>query len=167
MTLRKVLGSVLTGAALLLLSVGASQAAIVKIDFFSPGGSYFTSPQTLTPGNGFTLEDEMNVLDPDGSVSVSVTQVDDDGELLGGLITFTMPSSSSLSPTTASVKSGQDVFALSNFVGTGNVYTTSFSGLTKGASNVSVQVVPIPAALPLMLGGLAGLGLIARRKKDV
>jgi hypothetical protein len=29
------------------------------------------------------------------------------------------------------------------------------------------QVVPIPAALPLMLGALAGLGLIARRKKDV
>ncbi len=29
-----------------------------------------------------------------------------------------------------------------------------------------LSIVPVPAALPLMLGALAGLGLIARRKTD-
>lgn len=56
-------------------------------------------------------------------------------------------------------------FALGDSLsGSGN-----WSIVTKDLSNAQLyaQVVPIPAALPLMLGALAGLGLIARRKKDV
>ena len=42
-------------------------------------------------------------------------------------------------------------------------------GVTGDGNNVtlvgSVSQVPVPAALPLMLAGLAGLGLFARRRK--
>jgi hypothetical protein len=34
------------------------------------------------------------------------------------------------------------------------------------SGTLAVVPVPVPAALPLMLGALAGLGLIARRKTD-
>lgn len=39
-------------------------------------------------------------------------------------------------------------------------------GPTSLGGTVSLVAVPVPAALPLMLGALAGLGLIARRKTD-
>lgn len=40
------------------------------------------------------------------------------------------------------------------------------TGQLGGAYSGPLAIVPVPAALPLMLGALAGLGLIARRKTD-
>lgn len=47
---------------------------------------------------------------------------------------------------------------------------TFVSGRYESVAGVAITVpaaapVPVPAALPLMLGGIAGLGLLARRKR--
>jgi hypothetical protein len=35
---------------------------------------------------------------------------------------------------------------------------------TSGTSR-AIEIIPLPASLPLLLGGLAGLGFISRRRK--
>jgi hypothetical protein len=69
---------------------------------------------------------------------------------------------------TATGGSALTVAASSLAVGT--QYLVRVSGNAVGALGGSysgpLAIVPIPAALPLMLGALAGLGLIARRKTD-
>jgi len=75
---------------------------------------------------------------------------------------------------------GHDVGAQTNYPGHDGSYTFVASGMTEsigfgqagstnGASpiidNVSVSTVPLPAALPLLLSGLAALGALSRRRK--
>jgi hypothetical protein len=46
------------------------------------------------------------------------------------------------------------------------VRVSGTAGAAGGQYLGGLSIVPVPAALPLMLGALAGLGLIARRKTD-
>lgn len=61
---------------------------------------------------------------------------------------------------------------LSSALAAGTQYAVRVTGTASGVSGgaysgaLGIVPVPIPAALPLMLGALAGLGLIARRKTD-
>ena len=54
------------------------------------------------------------------------------------------------------------VFGLDGAAGVDHSYTVQAAGATGPA----VGVVPLPAGLPLLFAGLAGLGLIARRRKS-
>ncbi len=58
---------------------------------------------------------------------------------------------------------------LPTFLSLGDSFTITFEG--SGAIDLlvfddGVNVVPVPAALPLMLAGLGGFGLLARRRKN-
>jgi hypothetical protein len=61
----------------------------------------------------------------------------------------------------------EPVWAAFSVTGTSGTWSITGAPQELSHANLYAQVVPIPAALPLMLGALAGLGLIARRKKDV
>jgi hypothetical protein len=61
----------------------------------------------------------------------------------------------------------EPVWAAFSLSGTSGNWSITGGPQQLSHANLYAQVVPIPAALPLMLGALAGLGLIARRKKDV
>jgi hypothetical protein len=54
---------------------------------------------------------------------------------------------------------GQDIIAKSTKLG--------INGRIKVISSTTTQVIPLPAALPLFLSGLIGLGLVARRRRSV
>ncbi len=75
-----------------------------------------------------------------------------------------------LLPTIVVIKAGPEFFFYSILAGTlSGSFDTTLLG-NKGLSHISFYdgaraVVPLPAALPLMLGGLAGLGYIASRRR--
>lgn len=65
-------------------------------------------------------------------------------------------------------ETGSETFASSE-LGIGDSFFITYSG--SGAVDAlvfddGVSVVPVPAALPLMLGGMAAFGLVARRRKQ-
>ena len=45
--------------------------------------------------------------------------------------------------------------------------TYNYDGTTDGENTDLPSTVPVPAGLPLLLAGLAGLGVLARRRRDV
>ncbi|WP_299854967.1 VPLPA-CTERM sorting domain-containing protein [uncultured Roseobacter sp.] len=60
---------------------------------------------------------------------------------------------------------GQITFAQpSRIIGIGDSIVLGYGG-SGGIDSLQLAAVPVPAALPLMLAGLGGLGLVARRRK--
>ncbi|GJL94698.1 MAG: hypothetical protein DHS20C05_11030 [Hyphococcus sp.] len=87
----------------------------------------------------------------------------------------TSGSTTEFSLTGTNVTTGAIPFSLSTditggfallFAGTAGDYVLSLNGMSAAALyDLSIQAVPIPGALPLLLSGIAGLGFASRRKK--
>jgi hypothetical protein len=68
----------------------------------------------------------------------------------------------------ASSSTDGDLYRGVFFAFTGNVVfrgTSSFNPVNQGAFPYEIAPIPVPAALPLLLAGLGGLALMARRRK--
>lgn len=52
----------------------------------------------------------------------------------------------------------------SSLIGVGGTFSVAYSG-SGGVDSLVISAVPIPAALPLLVGALGGLGFVARRRR--
>jgi hypothetical protein len=110
-----------------------------------------------------------------GTVSITATNIKDDGELVGGIVKFTLNDPVTWIPDSGTVCQGQcTVLAtIASFTNVGNIWSGSFSIPGTGrdqpaASNITIDftLVPIPAALPLLATGLVGLWGIGRLRRQ-
>lgn len=179
-------------AALLWVALaGPAQAAIVtasstyRVDFATPGLAASTSlPADATFLVSATFDDanlvgnEITIVPSSptdtfqvffGTASGGFTAASD---LFGGPLLQVQPNGGAFSIASLWFET---LFTVASGSAAGN-YLLSFSGtgfqVTPEGNTAdfvmagSVQVVPVPAALPLLLAGLAGLGAVARRKKQ-
>jgi hypothetical protein len=84
---------------------------------------------------------------------------------------FTLALFSTLAPGAIVTDTGSNVLEVAaSSLSAGVQYFVRVTGNATGTAGGQylggLSIVPVPAALPLMLGALAGLGLIARRKTD-
>ncbi len=178
----------IAAAALLLAMTGAAQAAMVtltneyRVDFASNTIDYATG---LPTGSSFFVSatfDDVNLVD--NQLSIAPGSPTDSFTLNFGNYSFNAASDNFGGPliqTSASpsglVFSGllfETLFNIATGPGTGE-YLLSFTGnsfqLTPSGntsdfvSTGAVQVVPLPAVLPLLLAGLGFFGVIGRRKQ--
>ncbi|MEP5758982.1 MAG: VPLPA-CTERM sorting domain-containing protein [Litoreibacter sp.] len=168
----------------------SSSAAFIDFLDFDPDGDLSTfgaevdatdglSPAGFTEisfGIGYALSDPM------GNFSGGFDVFDEDGEFLAGdlLAVGFMEDVIELQfgnlNGSGSGDFGSSVLALISFddpLGA-NPFTSFFDGDSLGASisissvaNTSVAPIPLPAGLPLLLGGLGFLGFMKRRKKNL
>ncbi len=178
----------IAAAALLLAMTGAAQAAMVtltneyRVDFASNTVDYATG---LPTGSSFfvsTTFDDANLVN--NELSIAPGSPTDSFTLNFGNYSFNAASDNfggpliqaSASPS-GLVWSGlqfETLFNIATGPGTGE-YLLSFSGnsfqLTPSGNTIdfvssgAVQVVPLPAVLPLLLAGLGFFGVIGRRKQ--
>jgi hypothetical protein len=174
--------------ALLLAMTGAAQAAMVtltseyRVDFASTNVDYATG---LPTGSSFfvsTTFDDANLVD--NRLSIAPGSPTDSFTLNFGNYSFNAASDNFGGPLIQASNSGsglvlsgllfETLFNIASGPGTGE-YLLSFSGtgfqLTPSGntgefvSTGAVQVVPLPAVLPLLLAGLGFFGVIGRRNK--
>lgn len=178
----------IAAAALLLAMTGAAQAAMVtltseyRVDFASHTVDYATG---LPTGSSFfvsTTFDDINLVD--NQLSIAPGSPTDSFTLNFGNYSFNAASDNFGGPLIQTSGSGsglvlsgllfETLFNIVSGSGTGE-YLLSFSGnsfqLTPSGNTIdfvssgTVQVVPLPAVLPLLLAGLGFFGVIGRRNK--
>jgi hypothetical protein len=164
-------------------SVTVSTAGLSGNAFFDadPLGTYSFGPTTFTAGP------ESSNLYPAGANTESFTFTGGDGDTLSGTVHWNFIQDNTPQPKffgslTITSKAGDAAFlanfasnlALIDFItnplssgGTLDQLTATTGSATASISSGEVMsAVPIPATLPLLAGGLAGLWALARKRKD-
>ena len=179
------------------VGVGNAPDAAVIFDTDNPTGGDFdlAAPFSAGPGNGFGSISPGNVLilqENDTCDAFTCSDPDDQGRRPGGTISFAFDNAVTISSidffdvegpeagTVVLFDAGGDVLNTLDIVSTGGdnlwyrlmidvggVYSMDINMGGSGAIDNIQYVVPVPAALPLMLGALGMLGLTRGRKPRV
>lgn len=167
--MKKFCAAMVLGIALTAVVMATAQAAVIK-DFgtlnFGGSGLLARTPSGNVPPGNFDDDYRFKVASSAAGTAF-VASIETDGRDITGLklALFEAPSNSIVSDTGSSYL---EVAASS--LSAGVQYFVRVSGNANGSAGGKyaggLSIVPVPAALPLMLGALAGLALIARRKTD-
>lgn len=165
----------LAAAVALITPIKESEAGTCPTDLGGSGDRTFT----VNPGTCIAYGEGNPTAGSIGSGYVLLDKTDEGGNLLEGILSF-LPSGVTGTSGTWSFtpNAGYTSYVLALKSG-GNDRSPDWGAFSLGSAisgdwavnptdlshaDLYARVVPVPAALPLMLGALAGLGLIARRK---
>ena len=152
------------------LSVGGLGTATIDVSGAFPVATFGITGGTLNPNTGFaTIEHDgsgLSLSDGTSTVALENFLINTGTGLLSGDVSLNNSFVANID--LFSIGDGLELSLTSGAADALNgIYGTSLpAGLEIGIASVDVAVVPVPAALPLMLSAMAGLGFAGRRRKD-
>lgn len=137
---------------ILVVAEGGCNGVTCRQDDNGSGGSITINFGRLVQFNSFSVFDF-------GTNELSVQLFDLGGALIGTIVGPTI---------NTDVGDGANVRLFTNIFVNRTIASAIFTfGGSGGIGNFNISEVPVPAALPLLLSGLAGLGFAARRRRNV